>query len=84
MLMMTVEYHEARERMHEVVDAVQQGRKVVVMHFGAPLATLCLYGPPGEEAPRGWVESVVREGFDMMAARMRNRGILLPSFVFMN
>jgi antitoxin (DNA-binding transcriptional repressor) of toxin-antitoxin stability system len=81
MLMMTVEFFEARKRMHEVVDAVQQGREVMVMHFGAPLATLRLHGPPGEEAPRGWLESVVREGFDMMAQRMCNHGILPPLFV---
>jgi antitoxin (DNA-binding transcriptional repressor) of toxin-antitoxin stability system len=79
MLAMTVEFHEAGERMQEMVDAVRQRREIVVTHFGEPLGTLCVHGPPGEP-PRAWLESVVRESLEMMAKEMCRYGILPSSF----
>jgi antitoxin (DNA-binding transcriptional repressor) of toxin-antitoxin stability system len=66
---MMVELSEARERMQDVVDAVMQGREIVVTHLGEPLAMLVLHGTPGG-APRAWLEGVVREGFDTVAQRL--------------
>lgn len=80
MLVMTVEYHEARERMQEVVDAVQQGREVMVTHFGMPFGMICLHGPPGRP-PRAWVESVVREGLAEMAVDLCRYRILPALFL---
>ncbi len=79
MLIMTVEFCEARARMHDVVDAVQQGREVVVTHFREPLAMLRLHGPEGL-APRAWLESVVKEGFDVLAEKVRRERILTSLF----
>ena len=71
MLMMTVEYSQAQERMQEVVDAVLQGREVMVTYFGEPLAMLCLRGTAGR-APRPWLEAAVRDGFDALEQEVRN------------
>lgn len=83
MLVMTVEFHEVRVRMQDVVDAVQQGREVVVTHFGKPFGMFFMHGPPGKP-PRAWVESAVRKGFEEMAADMCRYGVLPSPFLFLN
>lgn len=77
LIIMTVEYHEARARLEELIDAVQQGREVVVTVLGEPFGTMCLHGPPGAAPPRAWIESVVREGLDTLERRIAHPPVTL-------
>lgn len=82
LIIMTVEFHEARARVEELIDAVHQGREVVVTILGEPLGRMRLYGPPGEEPPsRAWVEGLVRGGLDTLERRIRHPAHL-PVWLF--
>lgn len=63
MPMTTIEVREIGDRLNELLDAVLQGREVVVTHFGQVVARCRLYDP-ARVASRSWLESVMREGFD--------------------
>ncbi|HEU0301220.1 MAG TPA: hypothetical protein VFR37_17280, partial [Longimicrobium sp.] len=69
------------ETLLRVVDAVLQGREVLVTHGGEPLGTIGLHRfGPARGAPRALLEAAVRDGFDVLAEEVRNRDHL-PSWL---
>lgn len=77
MSMITIEVHEVGDRLNELLDAVLQGREVVVTHFGEVVAR-CRLHDPGQVAPRSWLETVMREGFDELRDHLRDHGDVRP------
>lgn len=68
---MKVDFHDARARMDEVIDAVQHGRQVILELFGEPIGSMRLL-EDGVTIPRDAVESIVRHCLDMMEERLRS------------
>ena len=50
---MTVNVHEAKARLSELLDRLEQGEQIVICRRNRPVAELRLYGRPVEERPVG-------------------------------
>ena len=70
LIIMTIEFHEARARVDELIDAVHQGREVIVTLLGEPFGTMRLYGAEDLVPSRAWVEGVVRRSLDRLEMRI--------------
>lgn len=55
----TVEVHEAGERLPELTEAVLRGQDVLITFFGEPVVLASLHHMPGEQPPAGLQDVVL-------------------------
>jgi antitoxin (DNA-binding transcriptional repressor) of toxin-antitoxin stability system len=77
MQMTSVEVHEARQRMKELIDTVLSGHEVVFTHLGEPVGVMGLRRF-GQEEPPPWIRSAMTEVIEDALERLRGHLDLPP------